>query len=93
MDRQDFAQTLGLRALAWLAGEEEHLGAFLAQSGLGPGELKARAAEPELLAAILDFILGDEAMVLAFADAAALAPASVAQARAHLPGGDAPFWT
>ena len=93
MGRQDFAETVGLRALAWLVGEEARLAAFLSASGTGPAELRRRAQEPELLGAVLDFVLSEDRHVLAFAEAAGLAPEAVQEARAALPGGGLPHWT
>jgi len=87
------AETLALQALAWLADGEERLGAFLAETGLAPDTLAARAADPRVLAAVLDFVLGEDSRVLAFAAAAGLAPGVVAAARAALPGGQVPHWT
>lgn len=42
---------------------------------------------------LLDFLLADEALLLDVASGMAVDPALFAQARAALPGGDAPFWT
>lgn len=89
----DQAETLALQALAWLAGDEDLLGAFLAASGLGPHELMARAGEPEVLAAVMDFILAEDGRVGSFCATAGLACDRLAAVRAALPGGDAPAWT
>lgn len=91
--QQDAAQALALRALGYLAGEEGLLQGFLGQSGLDLATLRARAAEPELLGAVLDFILGDDSMVLALAAHLHCRPEEVLTARAALPGGDVPHWT
>ena len=87
------AVEIGERALIWLAGEPEALGGFLGASGLDPAELRARVREPEFLGFVLDFLLSDEALLLAFCAAAAIAPTRPAVARAALPGGDLPHWT
>jgi hypothetical protein len=87
------AAALARDALIWLAGREDDIAAFLAAGGLSAGELRARAADPDLLGAVLDFVLADEARVTAFAAAAAQPPDALARARAALPGGDAPHWT
>ena len=84
---------IGQRALIWLSGEPEALGAFLGASGLAPSEIRARAADPEFLGVVLDFLLGDEAMLLAFCRDTGTAPPDPARARALLPGGDLPNWT
>lgn len=80
-------------ALIWMAGQPETLGAFLAAGGLGAQDLRGRAEEPEFLGFLLDFLLGDEELLLAFCADAGLAPTVPARARAALPGGDAPNWT
>ncbi|MCL4068686.1 DUF3572 domain-containing protein [Pseudomonas sp. GX19020] len=93
MTQQENAQILALQALAWLAADEDRIGPFLAQSGIGILELQARAGETEVLAAVMDFLLGDDARVIEFAAGAGHAPAEVAAARAALPGGEVPDWT
>jgi len=56
----DTAETIAISALAFLAGDEQRLGRFLALTGMGPAELKAQAHTPRLLAAVLDHVLQDE---------------------------------
>lgn len=90
---QDSAESLALQALAWLAAEDEAFGAFLAASGSDAGEVRARAAEPELLGSVLDFLLADEALLLRFCAGAGVNPEAPMRARALLPGGDVPDWT
>jgi hypothetical protein len=87
--RQDMAETVGLQALGWVAAEEDRLAAFLAQTGARLGDLASGARDPAFLASVLDFVLGGDESVLAFAAAAGLAPEMVGRARAHLPGGEA----
>ncbi len=93
MSRQDSAHALALQALAFIVSEPETAGGFLAQGGLSPDELAARAGDPDLLAAVMDFILSEDRLVLDFAAAAGVAPEKILSARAALPGGDAPHWT
>jgi hypothetical protein len=90
---RDHAETLAAVALAWLASDEDALGRFMALAGLSAGELRGRAADPEFLGFVLDFVLEDDASVLAAAEAAGVAPDRIAVARSLLPGGDAPHWT
>jgi hypothetical protein len=80
------AEALALRALAFLAEDPERLGRFLALTGLGPAELRMRAADPELLGGVLDHLLGDERLLMAFAEAREIRPEEVARARRVLPG-------
>lgn len=80
------AETLALRALAWLAADPERLGQFLAETGLGPAELKERAMDPMLLGGVLDHLLSREDLLLRFAEENQLDPAAASLARARLPG-------
>jgi len=90
---QAAAETIALRALAWLAGNEALLPVFLGATGASLAELKSRAAEPDFLGSVLDFLLLDDAWVIAFAAEHGLPPASLQAARAALPGGAAINWT
>ncbi len=91
--RRDDAETVALKALAWLAADEEMLKHFCAATGSAPAELRSSAADAEFLAAILDFLALDDLWVLGFAAEAGLPPETLAAARAALPGGDLPHWT
>lgn len=93
MSQQDSAEMLALQALGWLAGNEDLLPVFMGSTGVSAEELRARAAEPEFLGSVLDFLLMDDAWIIAFCDAANLRYDAPIQARAHLPGGDAQHWT
>ena len=83
---REHAETLAITALSFLAEEPERLGVFLSLSGIGPEAVRDAAREPEFLAGVLDHILGDETLLLAFAEAAGLDPADIARAR-HALGG------
>ncbi len=87
------AEVVALRALGWIAGEEDRLGAFLAATGTSPADVRARAQDPDFLAAVLDFLLQDETSVIGFCDAEGLSYDTPGQARAGLPGGDVMHWT
>lgn len=87
------AELTGLEALGWIAGQAELAGRFLDAAGAGPDELRARAGDPEFLGFVLDFLLADEAALLAFARDSGVAPDRPLRARAALPGGQLPHWT
>lgn len=87
------AEGLAISALGWIAAREDLLGALMAAAGLSPAELRRRAAEPEFLGFVLDFLLEDEASTVAFAAEAGVAPDAPLRARAALPGGGVPHWT
>ena len=93
MRRQEtFEETeaLARRALAFLAGDPERLGRFLVLTGIGPTELRAHAADPALLGGVLDHLLSDERLLIAFAEASGVPPEAVARARRLLPGAALP---
>ncbi len=87
------AEALAARALAWMAGDADLIGGFLAASGAGPAELRASAADPDFLGFVLDHVLADETRLLSFASAEGVRPELVSRARTALPGGDLPNWT
>ena len=87
------AEALAVQALVWMAGDADLVGRFLAATGAGPADLRARAAEPEFLGVVLDFLLSDEAALVAFAAAENIRPELPMRARAALPGGELPHWT
>ena len=89
----DAASVIALQALGWLAQDEDRLAQFIASSGAGPDDLRARAADPDFLAAVLDHLMTEETWVIAFAADQGLPPDSLARARTALPGGDLPHWT
>ncbi|MZR11775.1 DUF3572 family protein [Maritimibacter sp. DP07] len=91
--KQEQAETIGLQALGWLAGNDELMPVFLGSTGGDLADLKARANDPGFLGAVLDFITMDDAWVVSFCDDAGLDYAQPMQARAALPGGGDMHWT
>jgi len=81
---REAAESLAIQALAYLAGEPERLGRFLALSGLGPEQVRRAAAEPGFLAGVLEYLSSDESLLLGFADHARVAPAQISRAQAAL---------
>ncbi len=81
------ATGLAIQGLAFIAEDSDRLGRFLALSGFGPAELRARASDPEFHGGVLDFLLSDEALVVEFAKWADVDPASISMIRQKLPGG------
>lgn len=78
------AEALALRALGFLAGEPERLEPFLAATGLGPATLRAAAQQPSFLAAVLDYVAGNESLLLELAGNLSLNPEVIANAHAAL---------
>ena len=62
----DTARDLATDALIFLATNENSLAKFLSVSGYRPEDIRKHAHSPEFLAGVLDFILEDESMLLAF---------------------------
>ena len=92
MNREN-AEKLGIQVLGWLAGHDDLLTQFLGMTGIAADDLRTRAQEPEFLGFVLDFLLTDDSMVIAFCEDALLATDLPMQARGALPGGDVPNWT
>ncbi len=82
----DIAQTIALEGLSFLAGDEPRLERFLALSGLTRATLRASAAAPGFLLAVLDHIAGDEALLVEFSAACGRHPQDIATARRLLGG-------
>ena len=82
----DHAEEMAITALSFLASEPERLGRFLSLTGLGPHNLRQSAREPVFLGQVLAYLCSDEALLLAFAQSAGLAPDAVAKAHAQLAG-------
>jgi len=80
------AETLALKALAFLASDGQLLVRFMRLSGVNPEDLRERADDPLLLAAVIDFVLGDDKLLFAFAQDATLDPKLIREARRALPG-------
>ena len=74
------AEQIAVGALAYLAADEGRLRRFLDVTGLDPGTIRRAAASPRFLAAVLEYVMGDEALLLAFAEHHAVAPEHVGAA-------------
>ncbi len=79
------AEAVALKAVAWIVADDAMLSRFMALTGCGGGELRQRIEQPAFLGAVLDFMLGDQATVLAFTAYEGLAPEVPMLARAKLP--------
>jgi hypothetical protein len=80
------AAAVSLKALAFLAGEQERFDRFMALTGLDPATIRMHASEGEFQSAVLEYLLADEAMLLQFCEAEALAPTLPAEALRLLAG-------
>ena len=83
IDRPD-ADHIAILALGFIASEPERLERFLFLTGLAPETVRSAAGEPGFLAAVLDHVAADEALLRAFAGDNDLDPAVVGLAHAML---------
>ncbi|WP_425091904.1 DUF3572 domain-containing protein [Tropicimonas sp. S265A] len=91
--QQESAEAIALKALAWIASDEELLGVFMGATGASPEDLKARLNEPEFLVSILEFLTMDDAWVVRFCDTHRLNYEAPLEAKQSLPGGGQVHWT
>jgi hypothetical protein len=80
-------EVLGLAALASTLGDSRRAQRFLDLTGIGTDELRARAADPALLAALLRFLEAHEPDLIAVAEALGVKPELLIQARRELERG------
>ena len=77
---------LALAALAATLGDERRAQRFLDLTGIGTEELRRRAADAVLLAALISFLEAHEPDLIAVSEAIGVAPASLSAARLELEG-------
>jgi hypothetical protein len=85
--RREAAESLAVATLGFLASEPEHLGRFLAASGIAPDDLRQASRDPGFLSGVLDHFSSDEALLIAFAEHAGVDPSEIERARTALGGG------
>ncbi len=78
------AEALGLVALAVTLSDERRARRFLDLSGIETEELRRRAAEPALLAALIRFLEAHEPDLIEVAEAAGVPPPKLVAAREAL---------
>ena len=78
---------LALAALAATLGCERRAQRFIDLTGIGTDELRARAGEPALLAALIRFLEAHEPDLLAVAEAVGAMPEDLVDARRQLEEG------
>lgn len=89
----EHAETIGLKALGWLAADEELRPVFLGSTGASLEDMRTGAVEPSFLASVLEFLTMDDAWVTAFCDSQGLPYEAPLQARYALPGAGEIHWT
>jgi len=83
---REAAETLAIQALAFIAEEPQSLGRFLDASGIAVEQIRAASREPGFLAGVLEHMLADESLLIAFAQRAGIDPAEIARAAGVLGG-------
>jgi Protein of unknown function (DUF3572) len=78
------AESVAIKGLQHIAGDSELLARFLALSGIYPQDMREAANSPTFLSGVMDFFMGDEPALLAFAASIGEGPATIAAARAIL---------
>lgn len=71
---------LAVDVLLWIAADEDRLFPFLSAAGLSPDTLRASARDPAFLAGVLDYVMGEEGVLVACADALGVRPERIAAA-------------
>jgi hypothetical protein len=78
---QETAEMLAISALTFLAEDTERLASFAASTGIAVDAMREAARQPDFLAGVLEHLLADESLLIAFADGAGIDPSGVARAR------------
>ncbi|HEY0163771.1 MAG TPA: DUF3572 family protein [Sphingomicrobium sp.] len=78
------AIALALRALTATLGDQRLADRFLSMSGIDPPDLRQRAGDPVLLAALLRFLEAHEPDLIAIAEQLDVKPAALVAARREL---------
>ena len=84
---------IAVRALSWLAANDELMPVFLGATGSVAEDLRAGAGDPAFLISVLDFLAMDDAWIIGFCEAEGLDYQAPMQARQALPGGAETHWT
>lgn len=88
----ELAETLALRALAFILSSDQEKRAFTAQTGTDGTDLRDRVADPVFLGHVLDFILSDEKRLISFCINAEIDESEPSRARLALPGSTQQYW-
>jgi hypothetical protein len=81
---REAAEMLAVQALSFIAEDPERMSGFLAATGLEPEQIRAAAQEKGFFGGVLEHMLADESLLVAFADSAGIDPAEIGRARAAL---------
>lgn len=79
--KPEAATTLALSALVWTLQDHERASRFLAVTGLDPDDLRSRADDPAVLAALIGYLCAHQPDLIACADVLAVSPEKLARAK------------
>jgi adenine/guanine phosphoribosyltransferase-like PRPP-binding protein len=80
----DDAITLALTALGWTLADQPRAERLIALTGLTPADLRSRADDRTMLAAVIGFLEAHEPDLIACAEALGIAPARLVAVRGEL---------
>ena len=80
------AESLAVSALAYIAADDARLERFLSLTGLNPSHLRGIADRPEFFGAVLEHLMSDETLLLAFCANGQHDPLTILQACRHFSG-------
>jgi N6-adenosine-specific RNA methylase IME4 len=81
---QEAAEMLAIQALGFLAEDPDRLAGFASATGVEVHTMREASRQPDFLAGVLEHLLADENLLVAFADNAGIDPLGVARARQAL---------
>lgn len=89
----EHAELIALKALGWLAGQDEIWPVFLGATGASADDARNGAGDPAFLASVLEFLTSNDVWVMAFCDEEELKYDQPLRARYSLPGAEEVNWT
>jgi hypothetical protein len=81
------AETIALNVLGFLAESPQAMERLMDQSGLDSSTIRKRAADRDFLAAVVDFLLANEHLLVDFCESRRIDPKRVQMAAHDLGGG------
>ena len=78
------ADFIAIQALTFIAADPDLAERFLALSGIGPGDLRHAATDPSFLMGVMDYVVGDEPLLLRLAAEAGVPPEAVVAAHERM---------
>lgn len=87
------AELFAARMLGWLAEDNARISGFLAWSGESASSLRERLQDADFLRAVIEYVLHDEAQLVAACEALDYSPEYPQAAIMAMPGGEIWHWT